>query len=75
MDAQRVSGYAKDTDEEMIPNEPTLSRLENRLVVSDLYSTSKHMAGYKYCTSLCSCVGSRPKRSQMIHLPCISTYM
>jgi hypothetical protein len=31
MDAQRDSGYAKDIDEEMIPNEPTLSRLEKSI--------------------------------------------
>jgi hypothetical protein len=31
MDAQRDSGYAKDIDEGMIPNEPTLSRLEKSI--------------------------------------------
>jgi hypothetical protein len=31
MDAQRDLGYAKDIDEGMIPNEPTLSRLEKSI--------------------------------------------
>jgi hypothetical protein len=31
MDVHRDSGYAKDIDEGMIPNEPTLSRLEKSI--------------------------------------------